>query len=504
MTTYQKFKKLKIDFSAIGLEPAGSEDAYFCTPKGARIIARAGVDGIHYCFVRNQGEMVFAVSPMNDTGKNVFPIAYNFDDLLSLLMACGSMDAIEQAWQWDEEQFEDYLEANPAGPGAMEVFAVLKDKLGALPMENPFSYLQALQNSYNYGELTFSKEYYDNLYAMPADEMPSVWKVTMDPEFRPERGKPAKEVTLNKAYMWGNENWLIPSVYVCSTGLVADFCIQLDEDRLKKYFEKEKSFEQLERSLTYEERLMLEGENPLSIGFSAEMIMNGEVLHWKSARSLAYVPENICGNDNWQEAEALWVLSHYNLDLSKAWVVRRCTFPWEERRTVHLESLDLKLERDRTNIPGSMFYTPAVADSVKFTHPVSGKEHVLTVREYELQEIDPARFHDDEIEFPRYLAAMIYTLSPDIEGGSFMIKDCNPGDRPRMKNTSRGMMAVSFGMVAGASIKPEKANAYSQDGIEVKPHAVCSSAHFEPVQEPVQWRIIFCEKMMEDIMFALI
>ena len=34
MTTYQKFKKLKIDFSAIGLEPAGSEDAYFCTPKG--------------------------------------------------------------------------------------------------------------------------------------------------------------------------------------------------------------------------------------------------------------------------------------------------------------------------------------------------------------------------------------------------------------------------------------------------------------------------------------
>ena len=85
-----------------------------------------------------------------------------------------------------------------------------------------------------------------------------------------------------------------------------------------------------------------------------------------------------------------------------------------------------------------------------------------------------------------------------------MIKDCNPGDRPRMKNTSRGMMAGSFGMVAGASIQPEKANAYSQDGIEVKPHAVCSSAHFEPVQEPVQWRIIFCEKMMEDIMFALI
>ena len=71
MTTYQKFKKLKIDFSAIEFEQAGNEDKYFCTPIGAHLIGRAGVDGIHYCTVRGQGEMVFAVNPTNEIGRNV-------------------------------------------------------------------------------------------------------------------------------------------------------------------------------------------------------------------------------------------------------------------------------------------------------------------------------------------------------------------------------------------------------------------------------------------------
>ena len=74
MTTYQKFKKLKIDFSAVEFEKADADDKYFCTPIGAHLIGRAGVDGIHYCTVRGQGEMVFAVNPSKEIGKNVFPM----------------------------------------------------------------------------------------------------------------------------------------------------------------------------------------------------------------------------------------------------------------------------------------------------------------------------------------------------------------------------------------------------------------------------------------------
>ena len=157
MTTYQKFRKLKIDFAAIEFEQASNEDKYFCTPIGAHLIGRAGVDGIHYCTVRGQGEMVFAVNPSNEVGKNVFPIANTFDELLSLLLACGSMAAIEQAHMWDEEQFEEFVVKNQPTPSQLAVFDVLREKLGIAPMEEPFHYLFELQERYNYGLLHYPR-----------------------------------------------------------------------------------------------------------------------------------------------------------------------------------------------------------------------------------------------------------------------------------------------------------------------------------------------------------
>lgn len=68
MTTYQKFKKLNIRHSAIGLEQSDTDVTYYCTPRDAAIIGWAGVDGIHYCTIPEFGEMIFAVSPMNFGG----------------------------------------------------------------------------------------------------------------------------------------------------------------------------------------------------------------------------------------------------------------------------------------------------------------------------------------------------------------------------------------------------------------------------------------------------
>ncbi len=462
MTTYQKFRKLKIDFAAIGLELTGTEEKYFCTPKGARIIASAGVDGIHYCFVRGQGEMVFAVSPMNETGRNVWPIARTFEDLLQLLMACGSMDAIEQAWQWDEEQFEEYIAQYPAKSEALTVFDVLQDKLGITPMENPYEYLCKLQRSYNYGELNFQKEYYDLLYAVPAERQPSEWKVTVDGGFCPERGKGGREIRINKQFTWGDEVWHVPAVYVCSKGLVVDFCIEANKE----------------------------------IHFTPAAAIDGETLSWKQGYGQRWTASVLCGEDCECDLEAKWVLNHYCLDLTKNWIIRRVTFLWDGRRTVGPESLKLKLERDPEKIPGIQFETPGTGEIVKFMHPITGDEHVLTVCEYETQEIDSVRFHDENIEFPTHLAAMVYTLNPDIPGSRFMLQDCDSGDRPCEKNAEARMSSMMFfGCNAVARTK--------KDGDE-KLHSACSSLHFEPVQEPVQWQTYFYEKMVDDIEVELI
>lgn len=88
--TFEKFLRSGIDLSLIGIERREDNASYFCTPKGASIFGWAGVDGIHYCFVRGFGGMVFAVSPMNSAQDFVHPIARDFADFLRLLLACGN------------------------------------------------------------------------------------------------------------------------------------------------------------------------------------------------------------------------------------------------------------------------------------------------------------------------------------------------------------------------------------------------------------------------------
>ena len=110
---FQKFLRSGIELSVVGVECREDNNPYFCTPKGASIFGWAGVDGIHFCFVRGFGSMVFSVSPMNSAPDFVHPLANNFADFLRLLLACGDSAALEQAWMWDKAQFEAFLRDNP-------------------------------------------------------------------------------------------------------------------------------------------------------------------------------------------------------------------------------------------------------------------------------------------------------------------------------------------------------------------------------------------------------
>ena len=505
MTLYQKFKKLNINHAAIGLGLTGTEVKYFCTPKGARIIGSAGVDGIHYCFIRGHGEMVFAVSPMNIPGKNVFPIARTFEDLLSLLIACGSMDAIEQAHQWDEEQFVEYVAENQPTDEAQVIFDVIEEKLGITPMDGPFTYLRQLQDSFYGGELTFTREYYDLCNAASHENVPGEWKVTLKGGFHPQRGKHGKEITLNKQFPWGDELWHVPAVFLFSGGLVVDFCIQLDAECIKAFFDKYRHLEEQGIQLSEEDEFKIRMESPTDIHFRPKLVMNDELLRNTHGYGQTWISSDIIGEDSWEDRYGRWVLEHYGLDLTKAWIIRRCSFDWEGRRNTDIQSLELCLEREKVNIPGISFETPAVGESIPFIHPITGVEHSLTVQEFEMEEVPENHFRDDNLEFPRQLAAMTYTIYPDLANDSFVIKDCDNGDNPRSKNPDeRGRFGMSVGASAVIRSTNDPAQVYYVNGETVKYHVICSSLHFEPVQEPIKWRLFFREKMIGDIEVELV
>ena len=207
--TYQDFLRSNIDLSSLGIERDTNRKAYFCTPQGASFIGWEGADGIHYCFIRGFGEMVFAVNPSNAAPDYVHPLAGDFKDFLRLLLACGNVAALEQAWSWNRSRFEAYLSENPRTEEQEALLSEISGKTGLTAMEDPFRYMHVLQESFDYSKIKYTKEYYDITEGQAVPE----WKVRF---FNHQgRNRTAKEIPMDKRFLWGDEEWCIPSIYVC-------------------------------------------------------------------------------------------------------------------------------------------------------------------------------------------------------------------------------------------------------------------------------------------------
>lgn len=159
---YEKFKELNIDTSCIGLAQEENPQ-YFCTPHGATII---GWDnGIHYSFINGFGEMVFAVNPDTCCEYYVYPLANNFSDFLSLVLATKGTNTLQQIIQWDKQQYMDFINSpDEVEYGSQKevvnsLCAILS--LGITPMEHPFEYVKTIQKEFNYNKILFNDEYYD-------------------------------------------------------------------------------------------------------------------------------------------------------------------------------------------------------------------------------------------------------------------------------------------------------------------------------------------------------
>ena len=500
MKLYQKFKKLNIDHSAVGLEQRDTTSGYFCTPKGAEVIGRAGVDGIHYCFVKGFDEMVFAVSPMNLPGEYVHPIARSFGDMLSLLLACGSMDAIEQAYRWDKAEFDEYVKENQPGEAQIAAMTVIQEQLGIEPMEHPFAYIKELQEGFDYSQLKFPSEYYK--LSEPVEEQPPEWRVVYDTGFWPRRGRAGKEIPVDKQFVWGEEIWHIPAIYQCSGGVVIDCCVKIDPDRIREYTSKWEKAHSEGCFFTEAESQSIMSENPMNINFRTSALVNGTQLKGRGWHGAYWIPASCRPEDTRPEPHAKWLLEHYNLDPEIGWAFFRVSLPWANGRPRSIKSLDLTLEREMAEIPGAPFKAPAAGESVTLTNPVTGQEHILTIREREARELDQSYFQDDSMEYPAHCVGLIYTIFPELE--DFYMRDCDKGDTPRAKHPDpNGAVFVSVVGVAGI-INSGSDNTYTHpDGTPAKARTLCSSLHFEPVGD-LKLNIIFREKRMPDIEVRLI
>lgn len=496
MTIYNKFNKLNIDTMPLGLEQGDNENLYFCTPKGARIIGWAGVDGIHFCFIHGFGETIFAVSPMNTPGNYVYPLASSFSDFLCLLLACGNTAALEQVHSWNQKDFEIFLKENPVTDEQLSVLSTIREKLHLEPMERPFAYIKQLQAEFDYNKIKFTEDYEDFIPPEPA--LPE-WKVYFDGNFwGHDCGQRAgKEIPVNIQFSMNNKTWHVPSLYSCSKGLVIDFCVEIPTESIQKFINKwNLSPEHDYSDFTKEQQIQIETENPMAINISPEIILNKKIIHASHGSGLSWYPSF----SELKSIEAEGVLKHYSLDPEKGWVVWRSAFPWHTKHKPKISSLSITIKHDPVQVYGSNFNASMPGEAIDFINPLTNIRHNLIIQEYEQKEIPTGGFMDDDYDFPTHCIAMSYTINPDLADDFFSISDSIGGDKPRKKHINpMEPQASASAMAIGVIGSPGKFNPIAFGGSnQGKLRAVCSALYFEPVKT-VSWEIIFHEKPCDDM-----
>ena len=466
--TDRQFLKAQIDLEPLGLIMDDPFEAYFCTPKGARIFARSGVDGIHFCFVRGFGETVFAVSPMNGRENCVHPVAKSFRDFLRLLLALHDAAAIEQAWQWNAAQLEEFEQKHPSSDEQLAALDKLVFTFHLRPMAEPWKYIHTVQSGFDYGKLRFSEEFYETVEDTAG--RPEPWKVTFEGGFGGGKGQAGKEISIGKTFFWGENEWLVPAAYVCKEGMVLDIIKHVPVETLFSFREKWELCPENDGSDWEEDKcIRARAENPFEGRFSAELTVNGQTLQWKRGCALCWDPLYPEGNDR----ENKQVREHYKLDELDGWYIERISFPWKDKKQT-VRSLRLSLCEDLLDVPGPEYTPEKAGDALTFQLPRQTQTYTITAQAMQDKTLD---FFGQTL----YTTALHYTITPEPPEGSLTLRDYAEPLRLSNRDSSIGVIGGADGIAAVGRGKD----------------IVCSQVRLEEKRR-VTWTLVCREKRKED------
>ena len=502
MNTYEQFRKMKIDFASIGIQQLEHYENYYCTPKDAVIIGSAGVDGIHYCTIPEFGELIFAVSPMN-FGDCVHPIARNFEDLLQLLLSCVDMAALEQCHAWDEEQYKAFLIDCPATKEQAQALAAIQAEFGLEPMEDAFAYVKQLQREFDLSKIPYTEDYYDPDMNAAAPAPAPEWKVTFRGNFHSadQQGAPGIPVPVNKEFHWAGIDWIIPEVYACDEGLVVLTFGKVDPAEVRKHMTGEPA--------TQEDIERMDVECPLNIHLRCAAKINGADGIFCGGSGMAWMPPMPGEGDGYRDAK--WVLEHYCFDTNYAWIINRDNYRWPSVTRPEINSLEMTITQRPVSLSGTHFKTPVDGNTVKVQHPINGKSYTLTIEDLKYEEAEMRNVQSMGLEFPTKYTWMEYRIEPELGANQYRIMDCKQSDEPRPMKITRAEgpaevqingEAAAIGIIGGAD-GPTAVFMSRPIGKTSQLRMASSSMRFEHVDE-VEWRIVFLEKLHEDITIQVI
>lgn len=302
------------------------------------------------------------------------------------------------------------------------------------------------------------------------------------------RDHAGKELAVNKSFTWGGEEWLVPSVYFCGKGLVADMFKKVSIESFREFTEKFGLDENSDcDGFSDEQQAEIEAENPLNSDIFASIQFGGRKSDMEFSSSDCWNP--LFPDSGGSEK----LLEKYGLDKSFCWQITRVSIPWRGRKPKKISSLSLRLRAARLRVSEVHFKANRPGDKTEFTNPATGKTHILTVTDIKRQSL--AQFPHIGKDEPKFFTLLRVEISPEISKDALLITDCAEGDRTHKGALPRNASAI--GIIGGADGPTVIISEYESG------HTACSSMHFEPEYEP-DWCMVFYKKRKDDIEFELI
>lgn len=462
---FAAFLHTGIDLSCCGLIVDNDFYPYFCTPKDASYIGRAGVDGIHFCFVRGFGETIFSVSPMSSFPDYVHPVARSFNDFLRLIISCGDTAAIEQAYAFDHQQFDNFLSETKVSADNNQFNSIknLAEKLNLNPIEDPYKYIRDLQSAFDYSKIKYTEDFYDS-EMNPSAPLPE-WKVYYGSGFteKSKRSRAGSEYIVNHKVSWAGASWHILSLYHTGKGIVADIFIQTDKAELCEKF------------------------NPFIISGGRRIYSNGAV----SAYS----------RDNTYEIRA--IRKHYKIaDDTDDFAIMRFFFSCSIKQKA-LESKIIKFvfSLDPSEVYGKSFKVHEAGEKVEILNHDNAHCCTLTVIDYR-KESYTEDYAKTGFFIPQNFFTLSYSLDDEKSYNEFRIRDICTGDQPleflpsNHQNTQPDFNSAIA--VIGGADGPTVLIGSSCEINGQHIHTVCSSLYFAEPHE-ITWAPVFMVKQEKDL-----
>ncbi|MDO4273626.1 MAG: hypothetical protein Q4D16_08150 [Eubacteriales bacterium] len=270
------------------------------------------------------------------------------------------------------------------------------------------------------------------------------WKVTLGNDFNlnKQSEQPKKVIEINREFLWEGDSFRILSLYEFNQGLVLDFCRQVDRMKLQAYSEKWRKNTQKPEKLTDVELELMLAENPAGEPPEIKLTVNGISLDSLGCTSLWWQPYN---ED--KDPDAADFLEHYRLDPDLGWMMIRSSFTWKTKDKPELKHLKMHFKDQPVSVAGPHFTLNENGQQIiVFTHPQTGTKHKLEVKYRTLEQIPKNIMPSKEMKpgkenmsapiienciFPTNYEAIHYTISPDLEDGTYFIRSVDSkGDQP--------------------------------------------------------------------------